>query len=214
MKQGKDFMIEFLKDLFGGQALTIEQLAQAVNTYNQENKDKAFNIVNLADGKYISVDKYNAKVKELDTANTQIATLNQTVKTHEGDNAALNQKMKDMQKEYDKNMKSLKDGHAKTSALNQWFGTHKTKYEDLIRGKFDMEKLVVSDDGTTVTGIEEQGKALLEQYKDLFTPQISGHEPRLPQSGFKAASFDDLVKNADNMTAEEVAAQFAEMSKN
>ncbi len=83
-------MIEFLKDLFGGQALTFEQLAQAVNTYNQENKDKAFNIVNLADGKYISVDKYNAKVKELDTANTQIATLNQTVKTHEGDNAALN----------------------------------------------------------------------------------------------------------------------------
>lgn len=214
MKQGKDFMIEFLKDLFGGQALTFEQLAQAVNTYNQENKDKAFNIVNLADGKYISVDKYNAKVQELDTANTQIATLNQTVKTHEGDNAALNQKMKDMQKDYDKNMKSLKDGHAKTSALNQWFGTHKTKYEDLIRGKFDMEKLVVSDDGTTVTGIEEQGKALLEQYKDLFTPQISGHEPRLPQPGFKAASFDDLVKNADNMTAEEVAAQFAEMSKN
>jgi len=131
-------MIEFLKELFGGQALTFEQLAQAINTYNQENKDKALNIVNLADGKYISVDKYNAKVKELDTANGQIATLNQTVKTHEGYNVALNQKMKDMQKEYDKNMKSLKDGHAKTSALNQWFGTHKTKYEDLIRGKFDM----------------------------------------------------------------------------
>lgn len=206
-------MIEFLKEFFGGQALTFEQLSQAINTYNQENKDKAFNIVNLTDGKYISVDKYNAKVKELDTANNQITTLNQTVKTHEGDNATLNQKIKDMQKEYDKNMKSLKEGHAKESAINQWFGSHKTKYEDLIRSKFDLEKITVSDDGK-VAGLDEQGNTLLEQYKDLFTPQISGHEPRLPQPGFKAASFDDLVKNADNMTAEEVAAQFAEMSKN
>lgn len=197
-------MIEFLKDLFGGQALTFEQLSQAINNYNTEHPTAALNVANLAEGKYISVDKYNAKVKELDTANGQIATLNQTVKTHEGDKNALNQKIKDMQKDYDKKIKNMKVGYVKDSAINQWFSEHKTKYADLLKGKFDMEKVVVSDDFGTVSGLEEQGKTLLEQYKDLFTPTVSGKTPANPndQTGAQKdpskMTYDDFVELENN----------------
>ncbi len=50
-----------------------------------------------------------------------------------------------------------------------------TKYPDLLLTKFDKTKLVVEEDGK-VSGIDDQLKAIKEQYKDLFTPTVKGKE--------------------------------------
>ena len=60
----------------------------------------------------------------------------------------------------------------------------------------------------------KQMKGLKESYKDLFNPVLSGRNPANPDGGSSGTTaFDTLVQNADNMTAEEVAAQFAAMAK-
>ena len=84
---------------------------------------------------------------------------------------------------------------------------------------FDLAKTSVtptlsktSDDGT-VSGLDEQVKGLKESYKDLFGPAVSGTTPSNPDGKPAITTFDTLVNNADNMTAEEVAAQFEAMAK-
>lgn len=47
------------------------------------------------------------------------------------------------------------------------------KYEDLLIGKFDRDKLTINKDGI-VEGLEDQIKELKETYKDLFTDPLGG----------------------------------------
>lgn len=201
--------MNFLKDLFGDKAITFDELTKAVDAHNKANKDNQIKVANLASGEYISKDKFDAKEKELEKANDQLTALNDTVKTFEGEKAELDTKIKDLDKQYKKEMKEMQEGFTKDKAISDWFSQNKTNYTDLLKSKFDMEKITV--DGDKVIGLDEQGKVLLEQYKDLFTPVVTGNDPINPPQGFKATGFDDLVKNADNMSAEEVAAQFAEL---
>ena len=201
--------MDFLKDLFGDKQLSYDELVKAIEAHNKADEDNQIKVANLAGGEYISKEKYDAKEKELTKANEQLTTLNDTVKGFDGEKKDLDQKIKDLQKQYDTDTKALKEGFAKESAISQWFSQNKTNYTDLLKSKFDMEKITV--DGDKVIGLDEQGKVLLEQYKDLFTPVVTGNDPINPPQGFKVTGFDNLVKNADNMSAEEVAAQFAEL---
>lgn len=201
--------MDFLKSIFGDKQLSFDELVTAIETHNQDNKENQIKIANLASGEYVSKEKYDAKEKEVTKANEQLMTLNNTVKTFEGEKTDLDTKIKDMEKQYKKEMKDMQEGFAKEKAINEWFSQNKTKHPDLLKSKFDMEKISV--DGDKVIGIDEQGKVLLEQYKDLFTPVVRGNDPINPPQGFKATGFEDLVRNADNMSAEEVAAQFAEL---
>ena len=61
--------------------------------------------------------------------------------------------------------------------------------------------------------MDEQVKGLKESYEDLFGPTIAGRSPSNPDGKPAITTFDTLVNNADNMTAEEVAAQFEAMAK-
>ena len=99
------------------------------------------------------------------------------------------------------------------AAINKALADYNAKPAELLAGKIDREKLIVSDDGT-VSGLDEQMKGLKESYKDLFNPVLSGRNPANPDGGGSGVTaFDTLVQNADSMTAEEVAAQFAAMAK-
>lgn len=201
--------MDFLKGLFGNKPLTFDELVTAIEAHNQANTEDQIKIANLASGEYVSKEKYDAKEKELTKANEQLTNLNNTVKTFEGEKTDLNTKIKEMEKQYKQEMKDMQEGFIKDKAVNDWFSQNKTKHPDLLKSKFDMDKISV--DGDKAIGIDEQGKVLLEQYKDLFTPVVRGNDPINPPQGFKATGFEDLVQNADNMSAEEVAAQFAEL---
>lgn len=160
----------------------------------------------------IPKDQYNSKVKELDTANDTIKdlkknnadneTLQTTIKNHE---TTINQ----LKKDHEKEMKGIKID----SAISKILADNQARHSDLLAGKFDREKLIVSEDGK-VTGLDEQLKGIKETYKDMFTPSVSGRTPANPDSSSSGnATFESLVNSADTMTAEEVAAQFAAMDK-
>lgn len=155
-------------------------------------------------------EQYNSKVKELETANTTISDLKknnkdnselqETIKTHEAT-------IKTMKEEHEKEMRGIRID----SAISKAMTANKAKYPELLSGKIDREKLVIGEDGK-VSGLDEQLKGLKETYKDMFTQNIGGKTPPNPENNLGGnTTFEALVNNADNMTAEEVAAQFAAM---
>lgn len=79
--------MEFLKSFFGDKAITYDELVQAINVYNgdEKNKEKLIKLVNLTDGGYVSKDKYTSletdlsgKTSELEKANGLIEELKKT----------------------------------------------------------------------------------------------------------------------------------------
>ena len=71
--------MEFLKALFGDGQLTFEQFAEAV-------KAAKMNLVNLADGGYVSQAKFDDKVNGL---NQQVSQLNEQISQRDADMATL-----------------------------------------------------------------------------------------------------------------------------
>ena len=159
----------------------------------------------------IPKEQYNGKVKELETANQTIGDLKKnnadneelqkTIKAHEGT-------IKQLKADHDKEIKGMRID----AAISKVLSVNNVKHADLLAGKLDREKLIVSDDGT-VSGLDEQVKGLKESYEDLFGPTIAGRSPSNPDGKPAITTVDTLVNNADNMTAEEVAAQFEAMAK-
>lgn len=195
--------MEFLKKIFGGKQLTYEELLKAIEAHNKADKNNQIKIANLAGGEYISREKYDAKEKELAKADQQIATLNNTVKDFDGEKKDLDKKLKDLQKQYDTDTKTLKNDFAKQTAINKFFSDHKSKHENLIRKEFDLDKLNVDENGN-VLGLEDQGKAILESYADLFEPSLGGTSPANPEGAYvppkdsSKMTYEDFVAMEEN----------------
>lgn len=158
-------------------------------------------------------EQYNGKVSELDTANKTIKKLEEDAK----DNPDLKKAIDDHKKEIGRIQKEHAEeirGMRIDSAISKALSDKKAKYPELLSGKFDREKLQVTDDGKVI-GLDEQMKEIEKSYKDMFGQIITGKPPVNPDGGIGGGvnTFDALVKNADNMTAEEVAAQFEAMAK-
>ena len=113
--------------------------------------------------------------KQLEDRDKQLKDLQEKVKGNE----ELEKTIKDLQ---ESNKKAVADYEAKIknitldNAIRLALKEHKAKYEDLLLGKFDREKLKIKDDGT-IEGLDEQIKALKEGYKDLFEQPLSGYTP-------------------------------------
>ncbi len=161
----------------------------------------------------VSKEQYNAKIKELDAAN---GTIKQLKKDAE-DNPDLQKAIKD----HEAAVKKLQAEHAEEikgmkidSAIDKLLADKKAKYPELLSGKFDRAKIQVTDDGKVI-GLDEQMKEIEKNYKDMFGQTITGKPPVNPDGGAggNVNTFESLVNNADNMTAEEVAAQFETMAK-
>ena len=60
-------LMEMLKALFGGEALTFDQFAEKVN------QSSDVKLGNLADGKYVDKNKYDDISKQLEAANANLA---------------------------------------------------------------------------------------------------------------------------------------------
>lgn len=161
----------------------------------------------------VSKEQYNAKIKELDAAN---GTIKQLKKDAE-DNPDLQKAIKD----HEAAVKKLQAEHAEEikgmkidSAIDKLLADKKAKYPELLSEKFDRAKIQVTDDGKVI-GLDEQMKEIEKNYKDMFGQTITGKPPVNPDGGAggNVNTFESLVNNADNMTAEEVAAQFEAMAK-
>lgn len=194
--------MEFLKALFGNEALTYDGLVQALNEFNgnEENKDKQIKIANLGTGEYVSKSKHEAlndllkgKDAELTTANGLIAELKKGTKGNEelqGKITAYESQVADLQKE-------LKETKIK-SAVKVGLLAAKCKDVDYVTYKL-METL------------KEKGETLeIDENENIknWDDKLSGLQTQLPtqfegggegdNGGFTPLDNKGLPKNFDN----------------
>ena len=86
------------------------------------------------------------------------------------------------------------------------------KHKELLKGQFDLSKIKLDKDGN-VKGIDDQLTTIKENYKDFFEveqpaqPQ-GGYIPANPEPAKQVDTYDNLMNNATNMTAEQIAEAF------
>ena len=81
--------MEFLKAFFGDKAITYDELVQAINAYNgdEKNKEKLIKMVNLTDGDYVSKDKYTNLETDLSGKTTELTKANNLIEELKTENA-------------------------------------------------------------------------------------------------------------------------------
>lgn len=141
--------MEFLKDVFGGQALTFEQLQTAA-------KDKGFEIVNAAGGAYVSK-------ADADNLRGQVSTLTSQL-------GEANKKLEG----YDPEWKSKAETEAAKLRNQQFdFALEKTLSKSgarsgaAVRGLLNRDKLQLADDGE-ILGLDKQLDALRKAEDTAF----------------------------------------------
>lgn len=150
-----------LKELFGTEALTWEQLQEKL----EGNKD--VKLANLAAGGYVDKRKFEDKVdtltNELNTANDTIKGLQETVAKFDGVNVEeLKNKATQLEEKYNKDITSLKLDNALTVALLE----AKVKNPKLAKAALDTS--IIKLDGDNLIGLSEQITALKESDGYLF----------------------------------------------
>lgn len=87
--------MDFLKDVFGAEALTYAQLVEKLKG------NKNIRLANLASGQYVKREELEGKIAELATANNTITGLQNTIKKFDGvDVEKLQQEAKDWETKY------------------------------------------------------------------------------------------------------------------
>ncbi|MEG0379141.1 MAG: phage scaffolding protein [Eubacterium sp.] len=189
-----------LKEFLKSKNLSDEQIADVLKATGDG--------VQIDDGS--TATKVTDLEEQLKTANAAIKDL----KKNNGDNEALQQKVT----EYEDQIKTLeKEGKDKIrnlaldNAISGFLKENKAKYPELLADKVDRDKLVVDESGK-VEGLGEQGKLLMESYKEMFQETVSGFTPPNPDAPANTGgNYDNLIKNVDNMSVEEIQAQLGEM---
>lgn len=110
--------MEFLKALFNGGSLTYEQLEAAI-------KEQKMNVVNLADGGYISKSKYDDKVNGLEG---QVTDLRGQITSRDGDLTTLREQLAAAQADAGK----LGTVQQSLADLQTKYNTDKTAYENKL----------------------------------------------------------------------------------
>lgn len=215
--------MDFLKALFGGNALTYEQFEQAINAHNgnEANKENQIKIGNLGTGKYVDKGKFDnlqalltGKENDLTAANNLIEQLKKGTQ----DSEALQNKVS----EYEK---ALADSAAREAELKIKYaldiamrdaGVQKEDAELLSialerKLKEKGEKIELDDNGS-IKGWNEKLEGLKTQYPNMFgkgdgggdgdgfepydpkgLPNPSG-EKTVTKDQFKAMTYEERVK--------------------
>lgn len=155
--------MEKLKALFGTEALTFEQLEEKL----KDNKE--VKLANLASGGYVDKKKYEDKVSELESANSTITGLRETVSKFDGvDVEKLKQDAADWENKYNTDVEAAKVD----SLLTLELVNAKAKNPTMIKKMLDMS--LIKRDGEKLLGVEEQLKTLKESNGFAFDTEEPG----------------------------------------
>lgn len=117
--------------------------------------------------------KHTMPKAEYNSVKTQLKTANDTIETLQNDNKD-NETLQKTITDHETTIKTLKEDHAKEllgikkdTAIKELLSTNNAKYPDLLKDKFNLEKILVNEDGT-VTGLKEQLEAVKTSYADMF----------------------------------------------
>lgn len=131
-------MMDKLKELFGAKALTWEDFSQAVT-------NAKIKLADLSEGKYVDREKFDSKVRELDTANQSVSELTGKLQAFDGvDVAALKADVKNWETKYKNDLAAVKKDAAVDAAIMQAKG----KNTKAIRALLDLDKVTLREDGT------------------------------------------------------------------
>lgn len=130
-----------------------------------EGNDKV-KLANLANGEYVSKDKYDGDLKEKDT---KIAELTNKVKEFDGvDIEKFKNDIKDWEIKYNTTVADLK----KSNAISLAIAKAKPKNEKALMALIDTEIIKLNDDGS-VTGLAEQLEKVKKENGFLFEEDIN-----------------------------------------
>lgn len=149
--------MEKLKELFGTEALTYEQLQEKL----KDNKE--IKLANLASGGFVDVQKHNETVEKLNTANNTITGLKETVSKFDGvDVDGLKNTIADLESKYNTDIAAVK----LDSAVNMALVEAKAKNPKLAKAALDMS--LIKMDGDNLLGLTEQLDNLKKSDAYLF----------------------------------------------
>lgn len=187
-----------LKELLG------EELYQQVQEKIGDEK-----IAIVSDGSYIPKEKFDderQKVKDyktqLEDRDTQLENLKDKAKGNEDLQAEIDRLKNENDQttqEYEKKLAK----HQKESKLDLALREAGFKYPDLIKGKFDLEKINLSDNGDLI-GYNEQLAPIKENYPDLLKSEepagLKGRQPHATDPNKQQAEPNPFNKDTFNMT--------------
>lgn len=180
---------EFLKKLFGTQkdgeepkAMTYAELEAAIDA------DKKIQVVDVKAGGYVSKEKLDAKITELDGVKQQLSDANTTIQSYKDmDIDGIKQSAKDWEDKYNHDTQELNDKLAKQERDHQtdrYLDTVGLKpgamYRDFVRRAFE-EKELKFENGKFI-GADEVMNELKgnPDYKDAFVAE-KPDEPDVPE---------------------------------
>lgn len=157
--------MEFLKDVFGGEALTYEQLAQKLKG------NDAIKLGNLAGGAYVGADKYKLLEAKVSALSGQLAAANTKLEGYDPDWRA---KAADAQRQADAKIAALESGYAAERAVSGLkFSSESAKRAFL--SDLSAKKLPLQDG--KLLGFDEFAKQYRETDPGAFLPE--GGVPRV-----------------------------------
>lgn len=182
-------LMELLKSLFNGEALTFEQFSEKVN------QSADVKLGNLADGQYVDKHKYDELNTQLKDANTQLKAANEKYADYDPE---WKSKLEQAQADGDKKLSDYKFEQSVEKAIGE-FGA-----ADLVSVKANLDMSSVSQDTDgKISGLSEQLDKLKTEKPFLFKSEDKP-EPKLNLGGStQGAKSGQIKKDISEMTYEE-----------
>lgn len=178
--------MEFLKAFFGDKAITYDELVQAINTYNGDEKNKE-KLINLTDGGYVSKDKYTNLETDLSGKTTELSKANNLIEELKK-SAGKDDETKNKIIQYETEITALKRENIELKTENA------LKFALVAAGAVDVDYLVFKAKEKGEIKLGDDGKIKGED--DL----ISGLKTQHPTM-FEASN-SDQQKNGDRRVLE------------
>lgn len=176
--------MEFLKEVFGSEALTYDQLAERLKGKND------VKLGNLAGGAYIGADKYKALETKVTGLEEQLGTANKKL---EGYDPEWKAKAEQAAKDAEARVAAVQFDTALDTALT----AAKAKNPKTVRALLNMDGLKLSDG--QIVGLKEQLEAIQKDNDFLFTsdtqpPKFTKPGTPPPAKGSEQDYLDDFYK--------------------
>lgn len=207
---------DFLKKLFGNnedgtpKALTYDELEAAIDA------DKKIKLADLSAGGYVSKEKLDAKVTELEGVKQQLADANSEIQSYKDmDIDGIKQKAADWEQKYNSETQALNDKLAKQERdhqIDRYLDTVGLKsgamYRDFVRRAFE-EKDLKLENGKFI-GADEVMKSFKEDpdFKDAFAETKTEDESVEQQQTQPAANMPYFSAGTNSQTQQPKGSSF------
>lgn len=174
-------LMEMLKALFGGEALTFDQFSEKVN------QSADVKLGNLAGGQYVDKNKYDDVSRQLETANASLADYDPEWKS----------KLEQAQADGEKKLNDYKFDQSVERAIADSGAADVVS----VKANLDMSTVVPGEDGE-ISGLSEQLDKLKSEKSFLFKSETP--EPKLNLGGSTpGAKSGQIKKDISDMSYEE-----------